>query len=277
MTNKTIWMYWHQGFEHAPPAVKPCVKQWEKLHPNWTIHLLDKHTILNHADPLPIKKDILGQMMLPHISDLYRTQLLIKYGGVWADPTTFPLMSLEEWLPQNMNAGFFFFYKPGRDRIISNWFIASEKNNKMLIKLYDELLKYWNNNNFKNPSEPRTPLKQFLKRLINRNFFLTRLWFTPLFTKILRVSPYMVYHYMVYRLIMKHKSLYGMFEKMPKISSPLIFAFEEDTVYRPLNPEIKAIVDDQKIPLVKLHWRHINQDIPEQSNIAYLFKQVEIN
>lgn len=68
-----------------------------------------------------------------------------------------------------------------------------------------------------------------------------------------------------------------MFEKMPKISSPLIFEFEEDTVYRPLSPEIKAIVDDQKVPLVKLHWRHINQDIPEQSNIAYLFKQVEMN
>lgn len=275
MTSKTIWMYWHQGFDQAPLAVMPCVKQWQKLNPSWEIQLLDKHTILDFAEPLPMKKKVLDKMMLPHISDLYRTQLLIKYGGVWADPTTFPLMSLEEWLPQNMNAGFFFFYKPGRDRIISNWFIAAKKQNIMLIRLYDELIKYWNNNNFKNPAEPRTPLKQFLKRLINRNFYLTRLWFTPLFTKILRVSPYMVYHYMFYRLLAKDKKLATLFQKMPKMSKPLMFSFKEDNVYQPLSPEIKSLVDNKSVPLVKLHWRHMKKSISEHTNIGYLFNQTQ--
>lgn len=276
MINKIIWMYWHQGFDQAPPAVEPCVKQWQKLHPHWEIHLLDKDTIVSFAEPLPIKKDILDQMMLPHQSDLYRTQLLLKYGGVWADPTTFPLLSLDDWINDSMNAGYFFFYKPGRDRIISNWFIAAEQNNIMLQRLYDELIKYWNTNNFKNPGEPRTPLKQFLKRLINRNLDLTRLWFTPLFTKILRVSPYMVYHYMFYRLIAKDNRLYKLFEKMPQMSSPLMFSFKEDNVYQTLTPEIKSLVDNKPVPLVKLHWRHIKKAIPKRSNIAYLFKQADI-
>ena len=148
--NKIIWMYWHQGFDDAPKVIGPCVQQWKNLHPDWEINLLDQNNVYEFIEPLTIKQKILEKMSLAHRSDLIRTQLLIKHGGVWVDSTCFPLMKLDNWLPKNMQAGFFFFYRPGRDRIISNWFIASEKDNMVLKTLYDELITYWNNHNFKN-------------------------------------------------------------------------------------------------------------------------------
>ena len=272
---KTIWTYWHQGFYNAPSAVKPCIDQWKKLHPDWDIKLLDQNNIYEYAEPLPIKASTLDKMMLPHQSDLLRTQLLIKYGGVWADPTCFPLQKLDHWLPGNMQAGFFFFYKPGRDRIISNWFIAAEKGNAVLKSLYNALIYYWNNNNFKNLGRTNTTFEKQLNRLLNRNLILPRLWFSPLFTKILQIYPYMVYHFMLYDLISKYKNIKEQFDLMPKQSALPPHYLQRAGMMDPLSTHIKTIIDEQQVPLLKLTWKIKQDEIPQDSNLAYLFNQID--
>jgi hypothetical protein len=56
-----------------------------------------------------------------------------------------------------MDVGYFYFYKPGSDRIISCRFIVAEKSNEMLVKHYEALKYYLNNNNFRNIGNPRRP------------------------------------------------------------------------------------------------------------------------
>ena len=156
--NKIIWTYWHQGFDQAPSGIFLCIDQWKKLHTDWEIKLLDQYNIYEYAEPLPIKASTLDKMMLPHQSDLLRTQLLIKYGGVWADPTTFPHIPLEDWLFDYMQASYFLFYKPSRDRIIADWFIATEPRNIMIKSLYSVLVDYWNKYDSNNISNAKADL-----------------------------------------------------------------------------------------------------------------------
>jgi len=266
-------MYWHQGFNDTPPVIEPCVNQWKNLHPDWDIEFLDKDTIYDYAEPLPIKKETLDRMVLPHQSDLLRTQLLIKHGGVWADPTTFPLIPLEDWILDKMDAGYFFFYKPGRDRVIANWFIATEKGNKTLDALYHSLISYWNKSNFRNTDNPKRDDVIQLNRFINRNLYMPKLWFTPIFTKILRLCTYMVYHHMFYHLISSRKDLKEVFELMPKIKADLPLSFKKEIINDPLLPELKAVVDQKKAYMIKLNWRKVNDLIPPGSNLDYLFQQ----
>ena len=171
-------MYWHQGFSKAPELINRCVEQWKLLHPNWSIHLLDKNNYKDFIGSLPLSNSKLDELSLAHRSDLIRTQLLIEHGGVWADPTCFPVNPLDDWLPEYMNSGLFLFYRPGRDRIISNWFIASEKDNLILKKLLIELCHFWENNTFLNLGNRKTWYEPWVKKFYNRWLWSTGLWFT---------------------------------------------------------------------------------------------------
>jgi hypothetical protein len=266
-------MYWHQGFDKVPLVIGPCVQQWKNLHRDWEIHLLDQNNVCEFIEPLAIKQKTLEKMTLAHRSDLIRTQLLIKYGGVWVDPTCFPLQKLEAWLPENMKAGFFFFFKPGRDRIISNWFIAAEKDNMVLKTLYDALNTYWNDNNFKNLGRADTSFEKQINRLLNRNLVFPTLWFSFFFTKVLRVYPYMVYHFMIYQLISKHKYIKQQFEKMPKQYAEPAHCIQLAGMMEGLNPDIKRIIDERTVPLFKLTWKISQNEIDQKSNLEYLFNQ----
>jgi len=271
MIDKIIWTYWHQGFDQAPEIVKKCVDKWQALNPEWNLHLLDKDNVKDYVEPLPIKKETLDRMILPHISDLVRTQLLIRYGGVWADPTTFPLQPLDNWIHKNLQAGYFFFYKPGRDRIIANWFIAAKKNNEMVSSLYAALINYWNSNTFKNTNNPKkNKYVSQINRLINRNLWLPKLWFTPFFTKLLRFCTYMVYHHMFYNLISKDKNKRLNFEKMPKISADTALVINPKNAFLELDNEIKKIIDQKLTPVLKLKWNYDVNAISNTSNLGYL-------
>jgi mannosyltransferase OCH1-like enzyme len=224
MLNKVIWTYWYQGLEEAPPIVKLCVQEWEKTNPGWELILLNKDNLKTYVGPFGIDQKTKRDMSLAVSSDLIKLDVLIRYGGVWVDATTFPLRSLDEWIHDKMDAGFFYFYKPGRNRIISTWFIASYKNQALLKKLKSALIEYWSNNNFKNIGVKRSPSLNLINRLVNRNLLFTRLWFTPLFTKILRLTTYTITHFMFYNLLCKNKDLRKVFKSMPKIKPDIAHA-----------------------------------------------------
>ena len=214
--DKKIWMYWHQGFENSPELVQKCTAKWTELNPSWEVVLLTQKNLSEYLDALPIPSVIQGKMLLAHKSDLIRTQLLVKYGGVWADPTTYPLQKLDDWLPAYMTSGLFMFQNPGRDRVISNWFIAADKNNSLLAQLFTELCAYWSENNFKNlGAHTRSRLIQNLEVIINRNTDWPLVWFSPLMTKIFRIAPYLIYHYKFYQLVKNNLNLGRYFNEMP--------------------------------------------------------------
>jgi len=270
-----IWTYWHQGFQSAPYIVQKCIDQIQELHPEAKIHLLDKHNVYDYAERVQVKEVTWSKMSLPHRSDLLRTQLLIKHGGVWIDPTVYCLLPLQGWLPEYMYDGLFLFHRPGNDRIISNWFIASEKGNYLLQKLYDSLIDYWNDHSFRNlESKKVSSLEYWCKRLINgRTLMLSQLWLSPIFTKVLRLYPYMIYHYMFYYLIRTDSKCRRIYENMPKLSADGPHRLQRLGLLQPLSKEGKKLVDDKKHSLQKLKWKIQPNNIPNNSHLLYLFSQ----
>lgn len=269
---KNIWTYWHQGFDSAPLVVRKCVERIKALHPDWKIHLLNEENVTSFIDPIPIEKDKWEKLLIPHRSDLIRTQLLIKYGGVWIDPTCFPIQKLDDWLIQYMDADLFFFAHPGRARIISNWFIAAPKGNYLLEKLYNDLCEYWGFN-FTNLNSKVAGIEKLVMRLINRTPNTTRLWFTPLFTRLIKWSPYMVYHYKFYDLICSDQKCNEIWETMPKFVAQKPHILQQYGLFAPVDEAIKTKINIDNSPLFKLTWKLPKGNIPNGSVLDYLFQK----
>lgn len=270
--NKILWTYWHQGFENAPFVIQRCIDRIKVLHPNWSIHLLDQHNIEKWHLNIHIRPEIWGKLSLQHRSDLIRTKLLIDHGGVWLDPTVFCLQALNDWLPPYLKSGLFLFRNPGRDRIISNWFIAAEPDNYFLKQLFKELVDYWNSYSFKNLGSSKTPWDQSLNRIINRNLHWPRLWFHPLMTSILQRYPYMVYHYKFFDLIQKDTKCMAIWQDIPDFHADIPHFLQRNGLLEPLSAQTKEWIDQNKSPLFKLKWKMDSDDISEGSNLHYLLK-----
>lgn len=119
---RIIWMFWAQGTEEMPELARICLQQWQKLHPDWDIRVLDAQTMSDFVDTMDIDPESFGWTKF---SDVLRLRLLEKYGGVWADASTFPHRPLDDWLEPLSWNGFFAFSSPAPDRLIENWLIAS--------------------------------------------------------------------------------------------------------------------------------------------------------
>jgi hypothetical protein len=268
-----IWTYWHQGFDQAPEIIQHCIASWMRHHPNWEIHLLDQHSAKEFIDGPDVEEKVIQKLGLAHHSDLLRTQLLIKYGGVWVDPTCFCVQPLEEWLPEDMDAGLFMFHRPGRDRIISNWFIASEQENYLLVRLYDELCDYWNQYDFRNLGRKgKSKTEIWLNRILNRNLDWPRIWFMPLMTHAFKLYPYMVYHFKVYDLIKTDSDCAEVYQKMNKYSADIPHKMQRFGLLSPVTDEVRGWVENKRSPIYKLTWKLNGADILEGSVLEYLIQ-----
>lgn len=76
--------------------------------------------------------------------------MLEKYGGCWCDATVFCNNSLDNWLYKYIETGFFAFDKPGKDRLISTWFMYADINSHIIKKWKQKTIDYWNSNNTNN-------------------------------------------------------------------------------------------------------------------------------
>lgn len=126
---RVIWLLWLQGWDVAPELVRACAETWRRHNPGWTVRLLDRASL---ADVLPDMipdgafAALAGKTLEPEaMSDVIRIELLARYGGVWADATTYCLEPLDDWLAPRMTAGFFAFARPAADRMLSSWFLAA--------------------------------------------------------------------------------------------------------------------------------------------------------
>ncbi|WP_274475252.1 capsular polysaccharide synthesis protein [Mangrovimonas aestuarii] len=269
---KIIWTYWHQGFENAPWVVQRCIEQLKLLHSDWEIHLLDAKNIHEYAKPLPIREEVVDNMLLQHRSDLLRTQLLITYGGVWIDPTVYCKVPLSDWLYNHMASGLFLYKNPGRDRIISNWFIASKSNNILLKQLYKKLCDYWNENNFRNISDKKpSKFEKNIYRIVNRRPAWTRIWFTRLMLKVIKFRPYMVYHYAFYELIKTDKVCNEIWSNTNSLPASKPHKLQRLGLLSPMNEEAKKWIEGKDPELFKLTWRLKEEAAFSGSTIEYLF------
>lgn len=138
-------MLWLQGWDNAPPVVQGCVNSWRQHNPRWDIRLL---TAADLPDLLYGDRGLLavqGKTLPPEaFSNLVRLALLRRYGGVWADATTYCLVPLDTWVDKATAAsGYFAFANPGPDRMLSSWFMATHRDQLLLAIWQHYCVAYW--------------------------------------------------------------------------------------------------------------------------------------
>ena len=271
---KKIWFLWFQGYDKSPLVAKKCFESWQKQNPDWEIHFLCEDNLAEYID-LDLKGDRLARLGKPHQSDLVRLKLLTEYGGVWVDSTCFCISPLDNWLEKYVNSGFFAFRNPGRDRVMSNWFLAAEKNSIITASLYKNLMDYWHNHNLSN--QGKKIIIKALNKVLNRNKYAiltTKLWFSPLVTKILKVYPHFVFHYKFLALIDRDSRCREIWQHTPEISANIPHKILHLDMSKPLTEEIKQEIDEQTATLYKLNWKKMPETITRGSKIDYLFESI---
>ncbi len=136
---KIIWMFWHSGLEGAPDVVHRSLTTWQHFNPDHEVQFLD----LAAAEAvLGVDLGALFEKLTVNLgwagkSDLIRLMLLAKFGGVWADATTFCLKPLSDWLHHEIHTNGFFCFRwanKASDREMVSWFLASIPGHPLIVR-----------------------------------------------------------------------------------------------------------------------------------------------
>ena len=140
-----IFSIWLQGEDQAPAIVRAC---WRSIRRccSQELVILDDKTLPQWIE-LPdyiMRKWKEGRMRPAHFTDICRTELLLRHGGVWMDATDFATASIPDYV---MNEDFFIFRSDGRlsgsYAFVQNCFFRARKGS-YLLKVWNEAIQtYW--------------------------------------------------------------------------------------------------------------------------------------
>lgn len=151
--SNTIWVCWLQGIENAPDLVRACVNSIERGMKNSKLIILTETNISNYIEfPDYIeRKKKLGIIPNAQYTDILRTAVLCKYGGIWMDATVLCTAKSE---PDYLYESDIFVFKQldleRKDTVpieLSNWFISAKSNNEILLLTLKLLYAYWKDYN----------------------------------------------------------------------------------------------------------------------------------
>ncbi|ESZ97657.1 capsule polysaccharide biosynthesis protein [Sclerotinia borealis F-4128] len=163
-SEKNVWFFWHSGFQHMHHYAQRNIRAWHRRlsKQGWTIRGLDRQpssplnvaNFLNTSDLSIFPRafvdgTIEGDYSPQHISDLVRFPLLLKYGGVYADVGMMQIGDLErlwrETIDDDASPFEILSYNAGTvtERRLTNYFLASKRNNPMVERWHKLLLALW--------------------------------------------------------------------------------------------------------------------------------------
>jgi hypothetical protein len=268
---KTLWILWYQGYSEAPPVVKKCIDSWVRENSNWQIVILDKSNIGDYFE-VDIPEGKFASLSLTKQSNIIRLQLLSKYGGVWADATTYCMKPLDDWLWDYTSTGFFVFHSPGADRLLATWFIASEKANPIVLEWRKRMTIFFAENYFDINGRFNKVIIKTLSKLLNKNNRTTKYWFSPIVTKLLRVYPYFICHYIFERLVTTDQQCQNLWKNTHKVSADGPHNIQNIGLHSPIDETTKTEIDEKRIPLYKLNWRYDQSKYSSSSILFYLLE-----
>ena len=161
---KNIWFYWHTGYPTMHGYLKRNVRTWHRRFSKqgWVIRVLDREPgsplnvshYLGVTDPetFPrafIDRTLAGRYAVQHNSDLVRWPLLLKYGGIYADVGMIQIGDVDRlWNETLGDPGTPFevlSYAAGgvQGKTLTNYFLASHKNNPLFERCHRLLLALW--------------------------------------------------------------------------------------------------------------------------------------
>jgi hypothetical protein len=141
---KNIWTYWDS--EELPDFVSKCIDKWRRLHPDWSITVLNPKNLKDYIPETDIFKLKFADTK-PRQSDFVRLHILPKFGGVWADASVIPTRSWNWVIEEQKKKGsdFIGYYRQGATTkseypVIESWFFACPKGSNFVSKLRDEMM-----------------------------------------------------------------------------------------------------------------------------------------
>lgn len=161
---KNIWFFWHSGYTHMHRYTRRNIRAWHRRfsQQGWAIRVLDRlpssplnvANFLDVSDPGTFPRAFVdgtigGDYAPQHTSDLVRWPLLLKYGGVYADVGMIQIGDLDRlWRETVGNPASRFevlSYNAGgvEVRSLTNYFLASGRNNPLFARCHRLLLRLW--------------------------------------------------------------------------------------------------------------------------------------
>lgn len=144
-----IFVCWLQGLDEAPDIVKRCVESIKKYSEGYKVIIITDNNINDYIS-IPdyvLEKKQKGFIPNANYSDIIRTLLLCKYGGIWIDATVMLFDRIPEYL---LEYELFFFQASFLNTVrpeVSSWFIYSKyPENPLLVDLKNSILNYWKYN-----------------------------------------------------------------------------------------------------------------------------------
>lgn len=150
ISHNTIFVSWLQGFDNAPLLVKKCLESVRVFCPNFNIVTIDERNVCDYID-IPkfiIEKHSHGLIPHAHFSDIIRTLLLEKYGGIWLDATVYLTDSYTINNIVSRSSFFAYHLAPAAYRKFDIWLLAASKDHVLLRILKDFLFSYWEKYSF---------------------------------------------------------------------------------------------------------------------------------
>ena len=149
---KIIWWCWLQGEDKAPRVTRTGLASLRRNLPDYEVRVLTWNNLKDYVD-LPrviYDKFSAGWIAGAHFSDILRLALLSKYGGLWVDSTVY---CSDDRLVRNIEKKNMFMYQnlmtaTSKTIKMSNWLIASKKDNPYLVEVSRMLIDYYSNSNF---------------------------------------------------------------------------------------------------------------------------------
>ena len=161
MIPKIFFIYWHN--DEYPEIVKYNINKIKKLHPDYTVNVLNKDTVNNFVNiqkyNFKFKDKLLNTEA--YFSDIIRILLLSKYGGIWIDASFILWKRIDNIVKQNNKLVLIRNYNNDNgynNKGYESWFIASIPNHTFIIEIkkkivllntYDKIRYFIKNRTFK--------------------------------------------------------------------------------------------------------------------------------
>ncbi|PZO87490.1 MAG: hypothetical protein DI631_15050, partial [Acinetobacter johnsonii] len=139
---KKIWIYWEGNM---PALVQHCIDRIEKLHPDYTVNLLNPKNVADFIS-FDLTSPILQKATSQQRADLIRFDLIYHYGGIWLDASIIIYKKLdwiEKLIQQTQTQSFAYYRKKNTILadypVIENWLLASVAHNPFYQLWFKEL------------------------------------------------------------------------------------------------------------------------------------------
>jgi len=205
---KKLWIYWDSGIETAPDLVQICVSSWKKLNPEYELFVLSDATLPDYIDP-GAGLTTFDNLTIQKKSNIIRKQLLLKHGGIWVDATVLCLTPLEVWLPEKSPTGFIVLENSSPDRLLCNWFIASEPRNEFIQAWLDATVRYFSFPKTDKPPRHLAFLHEMLMKSTEKGGRALGFWPSWVGARWWPTYPYFISHYLAGKLRLKDNRFVG--------------------------------------------------------------------